>query len=62
MKTILEVTNPDSIEFTLSITMSLEDWKILKKQLPEIFPAFDLSCKITNMIIQANKNFYPEEK
>jgi hypothetical protein len=51
---------PDSIEFTVQITMPLGDWKMLKKQLEtDKFPSWQLSSKITDIIIQAEKNFYP---
>jgi len=52
--------NPDSIEFTVQITMPLGEWKLLREQLNNIrSPARQLSSEIIDIIIQAEKNFYP---
>ena len=48
-------------EIELSVTMNLGKWKQLKKQLTDNYPSWDLSAKITDMIYQAEKNFYPKE-
>ena len=61
MKTQMTVTKPDDIEIELSITMKLGKWRNLQKQLTDDYPSWDLSAKITDMIYQAQKNFYPKE-
>lgn len=61
MKTQMTVTNPNDVEIELSVTMNLGKWKQLKKQLTDNYPSWDLSAKITDMIYQAEKNFYPKE-
>jgi hypothetical protein len=58
----LQTTNPDEIEFTLTLTMPLRDWRRLQGQLQTDFPSWQLSAEITGMVIQAQKVFYPEVK
>lgn len=52
-----KTSNPDGVMFTLNITMSLADWKLLKEQLSGgSFPAWDLGVKINSMIQAASIN------
>lgn len=62
MKTSLKVQNPDSIEMTLTVTMTLGDWKTLQRQLATPWPAWKLGEAINNMVHKANANFTPDEK
>ena len=61
MKTKMQVTYPDSVELTLTMTMDLGTWKKLKKQLSDEYPAWDLGCQIREMIDHANAHFYPDD-
>lgn len=56
-----KATNPDDIEMTLTVTMSLRDWKKLKKQLTGEYPSLKLVSEISSMIYQAEKHFVPED-
>jgi hypothetical protein len=62
MKTTFTTTKPDDIEMTLTVTMSLKHWNDLRALLPEDWPAWELRGAITDMVVQANKTFYPKEK
>ena len=60
--TILEVKNPLKIEFTLTTTMSLDSWILIKDQLNNSWPACNLRDDIINMVTQAEKVFRPEKE
>jgi hypothetical protein len=59
VKSELSVTNPNEIEFTLTITMTLEEWRKLRDELGHRWPASDLASDIGDMIIKANQSFTP---
>lgn len=59
MKTLLQVATPGEIEFTLTITMKLKDWKELHKQMQSSWPASDLRSSIRDMVSRAERTFYP---
>jgi hypothetical protein len=61
MKAILRINDPDSIEFTLTVTMPLREWKRLREQLKHEYPAFKLSDAISEMVKQASI-YYSEDK
>lgn len=54
-------SNPDKIEMTLSLTMSLYEWKQLKAQMSNEWPSWEIGGKIRSMIDQASTSFYPQE-
>ena len=60
MKAKFEATNADEMEFSMTITMKLEEWKCLKKQLKPGWPAWELSGVIFDMVCQAEKTFCPK--
>ena len=49
-KSQIALENTDEIEATLSITMSIGDWKRLRADLPTKFPAWKLSETIGDLI------------
>lgn len=64
----LKVKNPEEIEFTLTVTMSLSEWEMLTKQIwankagcvP--WPACQFTSEIASMTSQATQKFYPESE
>lgn len=58
----LEATDPDSIEFTLSLTMSLKQWRELQGQLSSSYPSWKLSAMITKMIALATERYQETEE
>ena len=57
----MQVTNPDSVELTLTMTMDLLTWKRLKEQLADEYPAWNLGSQIREMIDHADAHFYPDD-
>jgi len=62
MKTHMKATDPNKMEFTLEITMTLKDWRELDDQLSTAYPSWELASRITDMVQQATQHFTPEER
>jgi hypothetical protein len=62
MTTKLKVENPDGIELTLTMTMTLGQWKELRGQLAGKWPAWDLGNAIREMIQKADTHFSSDVK
>jgi len=46
------INNQEDIEITLSITMKLQEWKSLQKDLPEHYPNWKLGSAITSAVLK----------
>lgn len=65
MKAEFKFNNTDNVEATLSITMTLGDWKRLKSQLSteySSYPSWKVIERINTMIIEAEQRFSSEHK
>jgi hypothetical protein len=65
MKSELYPTNAGEIEFTLEVTLPLEDWEKLKSQLTEksmSYPANQFIRQIRDMIVKANEHWVEEDE
>lgn len=63
MKATYQMENPDKANFTLKVTMGLEDWKRFQKQIPGSgYPGWKISGTISDMIVAAHKHFDASEK
>jgi len=62
MESSFKVVDADKIELTLTLTANLKTWKELRGQLTEEWPSWDVGSQITDMICQAEKHFYPDDK
>lgn len=61
----LTTADPDKIQFTLTATMHLAEWKALRQQLGGAtlaHPASDFISEVNSMIHQAEQSFYPREE
>jgi len=55
-------SNPDEMEFELSVRMTLGRWKQLREQLEKAkYPARDFHSQIHDMVRQAEKVYAPEK-
>lgn len=50
-----QIQNTDDVEVTLSITMTMKQWKDLQKDLPERYPHWKLGSAITDAYLKLNK-------
>lgn len=65
MKAEFKFENTDAVEATLSITMTLGDWKRLRKQLSSEFgayPSWKVIGQIDKMIAEVEQRFSGEFK
>ena len=62
MKARFMIENPDNIEATIKITMTVKEWVELRDQLEHKWPSSRLSDAITSVVIEARKVYYAPEK
>jgi len=62
MIAVASAKNADDVEFKVTITMTLKEWKQLKNALPEKYPFYQLSCTISDFASNAESTFFPETK
>jgi hypothetical protein len=55
------VENPDALEATMKLTMTVKEWTELRDQLAEKWPASRLSQAITEVVAMARKVYYATE-
>jgi hypothetical protein len=55
-----KVQNTEDIDLTLSITMTIKEWKDLQKDLPERYPHWKLGGAITDAILKVNTTINEE--
>lgn len=61
MKSHYKIENPENIEATIVITMSVGEWEKLREQLDNEWPAWKLSSAIRQMLLDARAKIYPTE-
>jgi hypothetical protein len=62
MKAKMRFENPDVIEATLSITMSVKEWKLISNQLSQDWPSDRINQAIYHVIREAGKAIDVPEK
>lgn len=55
----LKVTDPNRVQFTLTMTFELSDWKKLRAELTKNYPSWDIGKKIDDMVQQVETTFRP---
>jgi len=60
MKIKGSLQNQDEMELTLSITMTLKEWKELQSLIPNKYPHWKLGSAITSAVIKASTSIYEE--
>ena len=60
MRTVFSLKQPEKIEATMTITMPLEEWKDLRDQLSDRWPASRFSDQIRDMVAKAEQVFVGE--
>ncbi len=61
MKTKMFFENVADIEATMQITMKLSDWKALQATLQNKWPAWNLSSRISDLLIAAEKTLWASD-
>ncbi len=60
MTSRLKCENPGSIEYTMTITMTADEWEKLREQLNTAWPSGALGREITSLLAQARRIYWPE--
>ena len=55
----LKATDPGKVEFTMTMTFMLEDWKRLREDLATSYPAWKVGNKIDDLVRQAEQTYMP---
>jgi hypothetical protein len=62
MKARFMLENPEAMEATVKITMTVKEWEDLRDQLVQKWPSSRLSNAITSMLVDARRVVYAPEK
>lgn len=64
MSVRFQLSKPDELQATLSITMTVGEFRVMKKLLgpSPAWPLYDVSRAITDVILQAEKTYYASEE
>jgi hypothetical protein len=62
MNVKFQVEKPDDVVATLTITMTLRQWKELRDQLNQSWPSWKLAAAITDVLYQTTKPFYEQNE
>ena len=62
MKAKFKLENPDEIQATIEITMTLKNWEDLSRQLANNYPASEFRSVISDVVNQSKRHFYPEKE
>ena len=61
MKARFMIENPQEVECTMKITMSVKEWENLRDQLENKWPSSRLSSAITQVLSEARKVYYAKD-
>lgn len=56
------IEKPDDIQATMKITMSVKEWTAIRDQLADTWPSWQFSVAITQIISDARKVYYADER
>lgn len=60
MKARFKMENPKDAEYTMTLTMTANEWEKLRNQLVEKWPSGSLSSAISDLLEQARRIFWAE--
>lgn len=62
MKARYMIEDPDAVEATMKITMTMKEWSDLRDQLEDKWPSSRLSQAITHILSDARRVYYAPEQ
>lgn len=60
MKARFQLNDPEKMEASMTITMTVQAWIELRDQLQKAWPSSELSSAVSDIILQARKCFWTE--
>jgi hypothetical protein len=61
MRTTFKFSDPSELEVEITLRGTLKEMTLLRKQLPSEFPSWKVANQITDVVMQAEKQFYSRE-
>jgi hypothetical protein len=61
MRSTFKLDNPDDMQATMTLTMSVKEWRQLRKQLSDSWPSCDFSRQIGDLVRAAEAHFYAND-
>jgi hypothetical protein len=61
MRATFQIRNPDEIEATVTVTMTIKEWRGLRGQLTRDWPSWKFGSVIGDAIRQAEESFYASD-
>ena len=62
MKALIKIVDPDKVEMSLTLTMTLGAWEILQNQVEGKWPGWQVKAVIDDMIAKAQKQFTSQDE
>lgn len=62
MRTRMKIENPEEVEVTLVVTMKASAWEALRDELPNKWPASELTYRINDLLAQTRKILWSDHK
>lgn len=58
MRAVFEIRNPDAVEASVTVTMTIKQWRELRGQMGNAWPSWDFARVIGDVIRKAEQQFY----
>lgn len=58
MKAAFQIQSPDEVQVSMTLTMSLKDWRRLREQLAAQYPAWYVGRAISELVGKATEAFH----
>lgn len=62
MRGTFRLVKPDEVEATMTVTMTVTNWKLLRDQMRGKWPGCDLATLISELVYQAERTLSAEVK
>ena len=62
MKALIKIVDPDKVEMSLTLTMTLGAWEKLQNQVEGKWPGWQVKAVIDDMIAKAQKQFTSQDE
>ena len=62
MKALIKIVDPDKVEMSLTLTMTLGAWEVLRNQVEGKWPGWQFKALVNDMIEKAQKQFTSQDE
>lgn len=57
----MKCVNPEDLEYTMTITMKVKEWRELQAHMEDHWPGYDFKLAIDDILTQANLTYFPKD-